>query len=215
VKNWIHLLFMTLLGVIFIAFNQSCSPKKPKAQDDCNFVMNNYQQRVSWAPGGPLSYTGQITMHLHTSVPVEARPAIQRAFNEWNRILGREILVLGGTVNTPDTADRDGYNVIYFMNQWETSMIRSEQGRTMIYWVEKRIFEADVMINNNIGLSWTDQATHGLIDVESLFIHELGHVLGLAHVVRPVPTVMAKTLDSGILRRTPQELDVQSVKCEY
>jgi hypothetical protein len=52
------------------------------------------------------------------------------------------------------------------------------------------------------------------VDFESLVLHELGHVLGLAHTAT-IGSVMVPSLASGLVRRTPSETDIQALKCEY
>ena len=52
------------------------------------------------------------------------------------------------------------------------------------------------------------------VDLQSLIVHELGHVLGLAHNAT-TGSVMNITLEDGQDRRKLGVVDLASLKCEY
>jgi hypothetical protein len=62
--------------------------------------------------------------------------------------------------------------------------------------------------------TWSDGAVAGAFDVETVALHELGHILGLAHSAVP-GAVMAPTIASGSLLRTPAPDDVEGVERLY
>lgn len=204
-KLFTVLSFIVASGLMIL---QGCG-MQPKPEKSCNFVMNSFNQRVSWAPSVP------VVLYVHESVPTDAIPTIQDAMDKWNTRFGRNLLVLGtGVVSGENRPVRDGRNVIYWMLNWDEALRFREQARTTILWSDKNLFEADMMINANQPLDWSDIPSIGKIDLESLMVHELGHVMGLAHV-EGKGTVMARELNTGILRREPQEIDLQSLSCEY
>ena len=184
----------------------ACGPKL-EPQEPCNFVMNSSSQRVSWKDQTP------IVMYLHRSVPAQYHAAIQEAMNSWNRSLGRPILSIGGIVDGDGNPGRDGVSVIYWMQGWDSDR-RDEQARTTIYWVGAQIREADIRVNDRDFDYSVGVLTASTVDLKSLILHELGHVLGLAHT-HDSKSVMAERLANGIDRSSPTSEDVSSLRCEY
>lgn len=201
--RWLFILSVVGIVVLGPRLMRSTPP-----QNTCNFVQNVDQQRVSWK--------GELPVHLrvHKSVPLEAKPAIERALSMYKQVLGKEIFVIDTWgVEGPDVPEKDGNSTIYWMSQWEPERSK-EQARTTLYWNGDQIYEADIRVNAaNFRFNFSPDSSPQ-IDLESLMIHELGHVLGLTHD----PTrgsVMNFSLDEGQLRRHLGVIDLASLHCEY
>ena len=198
---------IALLGLLV----QACAPQT-SPQADCNFVMSSDNQRVSWGPETPA------VIYIDSSVPAEFFGAIQASVNTWNENLGREVLKIGGWTSSYPKEKQDGVNVIYFDRDWPDSN-KDKQAITTIHWAADRIFEADIHVNGNpkhFEYFSGPNVVSGRVDVESLLLHEFGHVLGLEHPkVEFKGTVMARRLDDATLRRSPAPGDVADLKCEY
>jgi hypothetical protein len=83
--------------------------------------------------------------------------------------------------------------------------------------VGTQIFEADMRINadpKSFRYYFGTETSFSDLDLDSLVVHELGHVLGLAHNVTS-GSVMNITLDNGQDRRTIGGVDESSLRCEY
>jgi hypothetical protein len=189
---------------------QACSrPQEP--QDSCGFVQNPEMQRVSWKGRLP------IKLYVHNSVPTQAYPAIDKAIQEFNDGPGggREIFkIMARGVDGDLNPQKDGYSTIYWFNTWDPART-TEQARTTIYWSGTEIFEADMRINaKNFNYNYTDTASFTDVDLDSLVVHELGHVLGLAHITAS-GSAMHATLDEGQVRRKLGAVDLTDIKCEY
>jgi hypothetical protein len=201
-----------LLGLIPIliatAFTLNACAAKPAPEKSCSFVQNSEQQRVSWGSQVP------VVMYIDSSVPNEYFDDIKSAANTWNQKIGREVIKIGGYVDTNSDPVQDGHNVIYYRHTWEPEK-SNEQARTTVYWAGDRIYEADMRIN---GKDFTFSSGTSLepsrVDMQSLVLHEFGHVLGLAHSSEP-QSVMARSLPNDIMRRALSSSDEESIRCEY
>jgi hypothetical protein len=201
--RWLFILSLLALTVLGSRWMHATLP-----QNACNFVQNVDDQRVSWK--------GELPVHLrvHKSVPLEARPAIERAIAMYREVMGRDMFVIDAWgVDGPNNPQKDGYSTIYWMSTWEPERSK-EQARTTLYWNGNEIYEADIRVNAvNFRFNFNGGKA-SQIDLESLMIHELGHVLGLTHD----PTrgsVMNFSLDEGQIRRQIGVIDLASLHCEY
>lgn len=76
-----------------------------------------------------------------------------------------------------------------------------------------KILEADILFNDNYVWATGDTISTGTFDVESVALHEFGHVLGLGHSVPPA--VMQPTMSSGIKRRVLTSDDINGILALY
>lgn len=201
-------LFVTLMisSIALLSLN-ACSIKV-KPEESCSFVRNSLQQRVSWNNSLP------INIYVHESLKAEYVSALTSAIRTWETALGKHLITIAGVIGGPATPSRDGVSIIYVMDTWEADR-PSEQARTTIYWKGDQIVEGDIRINDkNFDFFSGDSVVASSVDIESLFLHELGHLLGLAHNSTP-GSVMAERLASGYKRREASSADLASLKCEY
>jgi len=196
-----------IAGLLLI---QACSAPLNE-EEACNFVRNSQARRVSWGQDTP------VEIFLDSSVPTNYYEAIENAARRWNDLKGRELLVIRRASNPGSaTPRRDGVNKVYFIEDWEANRPATEQARTTIYWSGPRIFEADVRINaeNFRFFLRADEANYSEVHLESLLIHEFGHVLGLAHN-ESEESVMQTALGFGQVRADLDKADLASLSCEY
>ena len=198
-------------GVLFSCVLLASCYRPLPPQASCNFVQNPENQRVSWKGNLP------IKLYIHESVPTEAYAAIGRAITEFNvrAAHGREVFqVAARGVSGPLNPQKDGYSTIYWFNTWDTTM-PSEQARTTIYWAGTEIFEADIRVDAaNFTFNYDDSTNFNNVDLDSLMLHELGHVMGLAHTLE-TGSAMHPTLDNGQVRRQLGTVDMSDLSCEY
>lgn len=205
-----NLTFIAALMSIVVGL-QACG-RKYEPQEGCNFVQSGNLQRVSWNDKVP------VKMMVHSSVSTEAYPAIEKAVAVWNKQAGRELIKIEmwGAAGSIDPK-QDGYNLLYWMTDWEAEK-SNEQARTTIYWSGKQIFEADLRINGNLTFNYStnpeEKVADGAVDLESLLIHEFGHVLGLAHN-ESAGSVMNFSLATGLRRTAVASIDANAIQCEY
>jgi hypothetical protein len=209
-----------LLGSILIPLAllglQACGPNplsflQPsyKAQEDCGFVQNVYGERISWKGKTP------IIINVHESFPPQFNTALENAMKKWEVAVGHPLFQLGSYgVKGPMTPRQDGVNLIYMMNTWEEDK-SSEQARTSVYWVGDTIKEADIRINSKNFTFYSDRpASNSDVHIESILVHELGHVFGLKHKDGG-GSVMGTYLASMSVRTVISSTDLNSMRCEY
>jgi predicted Zn-dependent protease len=198
----------TLALVSALAGAMAGCAKPPAPEASCNFVQNGDLQRVSWGGSTP------VVMHIDSSVPSDYYDAINAAAKTWNDAVQREVIKIGAVINTNSNPKQDGANVIYLLNTWEAER-SNEQARTTVYWAGNRVFEADVRLNAHDFSFFSGTTTQaGKVDMQSLLVHEFGHVLGLVHTATP-QSVMVRSLPSATKRRALSVEDLKSVRCEY
>jgi Matrixin len=208
-RNYWALMILLIAAVAL----QACG-MRPNPQVSCNFVQNSDQQRVSWGAQTP------VVLLIDSSVPGIYFDSMQSAARTWNEAVGREVIKVGGWTTSGPNALPDGVNLVYFQPRWDGAA--NEQARTTIYWSGSRIYEADIKINSqDFDFFAGDTGEAGKLDMESLMIHEFGHVLGLKHILTP-GSVMAPTLSSAMatnlsagFRRNLSTDDRKSIACEY
>lgn len=196
------------VGLMIFPLMGGCGHKLPP-EDSCHFVQNSQLQRVSWKGSFP------IDIYVHESFPQEDYQDLLAAMGQWDYTLGRTAFKFAGVVSGDNNGgSQDGRSVIYMLSNWESDKPR-EQGRTTIYWTGDEITEADIRINAHDFTYFTGSTpVSGKVHLESLLVHELGHVLGLQHNDGE-PSVMATTLANAQFRMKPLTADQSSIHCEY
>jgi hypothetical protein len=218
-----------ILGVLAgFLLVQACGRKLPEERG-CNFVQNQNMQRVSWGENLP------VDLYLDNSVPGEYDEAVKAAVAIWNdrakKIGYREFFRLRSGSPGAIIPTQDNYTKIYLLNTWEDNR-KFEQARTTVYWSGSQIYEADIRVNNkdfqffinepppedgDRGVSTgedTADPTTEKVHLPSLLVHELGHVLGLAHNTHG-ESVMQTNLANGVIRTELSKADIESLECEY
>jgi hypothetical protein len=205
--KWL-IIAVSLVSVGFLT--QGCgNHHAPSNQPPCGFVQNVYGERVSWKKTSP------IELYVHESFPPNMYPALKNAIHDWEIALGRPVFhIAAWGIQNPSTPAQDGMNVVYWMSTWEADK-SSEQARTSVYWISDRITEADIRINAKDNHFYLETpVTYNDVHLESLLVHELGHVLGLKHR-DDSGSVMATYLPSQTVRKDIPAADVSDVICEY
>ena len=141
-------------------------------------VINGRTQSLRWRDFPVRYFVNNSGVPLVT--PQQFQGAIGRGFDTWRRVeTAQTSSEFVGFVNAqPFVAD--GASVIGFQN-------RPEQDRTLaattftVDTTDGRILESDIFFNSAFPWSVAESGVADRFDVESIAVHEIGHLLGLSH----------------------------------
>ena len=129
---------------------------------------------------------------------------LKEAISIWNNTSVGQVLVYGGQRNL---------NSFYWMSDGVNGIVKASMGSNPITSMTgttspkvngANIIEADIAINKD--LSYTNNSTtEGMFHVTRVYLHELGHVLGLDDVENDNTTVMCEYY-TGITYLTTQDI---------
>jgi hypothetical protein len=176
------------------------------SQEDCGFVQNTYGQRVSWKNRFP------IKLYIDPSFPEQYVSVLNAANARWEAALQHAVFVFE-RASSATSPTWDGRNVIYWTDPWDSTE-RTLEGVTSLSWFRNELKEADIRINAGNYRFYVNEPDNYLeLHLESLLVHELGHMLGLKHL--GATSVMLETLDYSTKRQVPTDIDKAHVLCEY
>ncbi len=178
------------------------------AQDACHFTRNNLGVRISWKGSLP------VTMIIHKSVPEKFDSDISSAANRWNTAAGQNLINVTRDNSFTEGPGNDRKNIIFWSSDWDSSNSK-EQARTISNTDLSRIVDSDIKINaKSFSYVLTAQTSGSTaVNLESLILHEMGHVLGLQHFEGT--GIMSTHLASGKLRFDFSSEELSELSCEY
>ncbi len=238
-KSFIKSIVLVFSVTVIVGCGESLTP-----QDSCNFVTNSEQQRVSWNNKTVTFRFNSTVPEDYRQAIFEAAQVWNNAIGGKKRILfaneyaeaGEPTVIFDARDTSQDNhsdpsrknfEETDSQNIIYFLDEW-VSDDSTEQAKAFIFHQSAQILESDIIVNNMAGPSEfgihafsagdnNGEIERGRTDIQSLFIHEFGHVLGLDHAfVSGSVSVMAEALSRGEAgRRELKDFDLNSLSCEY
>lgn len=168
--------------------------------------------QVQMVGGVPRKWpTGEATIFTDAVMTPGQAQAIRNAADTWSQVDGAAFrFVYGGNSPSADVRNHaNGNSDLYF----DPNLPPFGYAVTYGFETGADIVERDVAFNG--ALTWsTDPTSGGLPDVETVALHELGHVLGLMHESAK-PAVMKPGGDPSNLQRTLLEDDRDGVRFLY
>ncbi len=215
VKLFIQVSLFLSMGFLLI----SCGmPTKVVQYDDFSGDVN---QPIIFANGWGQDFNYPITVDISTSINSENASLvtyIQNAVDTWNNAIGRTILTLRTGTVTKTGNDFKGlflplleaYHALYYdqisggSGGWTSNTGKpSTTIATTIYSSKQNtISNASIRFNRDtyyFGETTTDYntSTQYVADMESIALHELGHLLGLGHATTETNSAMYPTISVG------------------
>lgn len=128
----------------------------------------------TWPQGSVVSFW--VNPYANPNITAnDAVTAVQTAANIWNAQTNANITLAVAGLTTDDMS-YGGKNVVYF---WPTDDLGVQAG-TFNHWTFGNLFDADIVVAG-VPLVTDGQSCTNAWYVESLLLHEFGHVLGLDH----------------------------------
>jgi hypothetical protein len=133
---------------------------------------------VKW-PAAPVRYFVN-DRNIPGVTASDLRAAVARAAATWQGVPGTTLRFEEQGMTTATPVGLDGRNTLGFLDRPDldrvlgaTSLLIDSSSGTLV--------EADVFFNTRFTWSVSPQGEDGRVDVESVVLHELGHVVGLGH----------------------------------
>src|SRR5215208_2798837 len=110
----------------------------------------------------------------------QLQQAVERGFARWASVpnLGLSSQFVGFTSINPISGDNT--NVIGFSNRPDLDRVLGSTSFT-VDMVTGEVLESDIFLNSSFSWSISPSAGEGSQDVESIALHEIGHLFGLGH----------------------------------
>ncbi len=110
----------------------------------------------------------------------DLRGAVERAAASWSSVSGANVRFAYQGMTTAPPEGTDGKNTIGFLDRSDLDRVLGATS-FMVDAVTGEIYEADIFFNTSYLFSVAAGGQSDRIDLESLALHELGHMLGLGH----------------------------------
>lgn len=206
-----HFLKSTLFLSLLLT---NCGPMRYD-KNDCGFYMN-LGRRIGWSP-----YNLPIMFYIDPSVPKNMIPAIKKAADNWEKILGNSDLIEFTTDNPENSFMRSivpdfvtNFNVILGdgSNQFTESRTNA---KTYYTWSYPYLYKTDIVINlKDTNWDLDDVIDSNKTDLTGVMMHEFGHALGLRHNETQMDSVMYPYAGNG-QKLEANETDTNNIICHY
>lgn len=125
----------------------------------------------------PFTIGTKITYYPFEGFGELSRTHMREAASVWNDAVGSTLISVSTTTqpNRSGYYAKDGKNYIYAEDVGDTYVAQNHY-----WWTNYKLEQSD--ININMYYSWANSAAPNCFDVYSVFLHELGHSIGLGDV---------------------------------
>jgi hypothetical protein len=199
------------------------------------YPTSNNPAAATYGIHAPTGWVSQpIVLHFGSDVPEDLRSGVLKAASIWNEAVGFTLITFGADHSEADdicdlySRLDDKVSTISVVNDWKCTGKPSFVLGTTIWDNDdmdfNKIETADIVFNSDyyvIGdaeVAETD-GYREVVDAESLALHELGHLLGLAHIPSTfdAESVMSANvfIGEGIFNRRISQGDIERIQRIY
>jgi hypothetical protein len=194
-------------------------------------------EALNQSPTLLVDYTWEAPIEIwgHSSLSSAAISGLLQAISTWNEAVGYRVLVYKGVRDDKRGATlyeslNDNLTIVYGESDWVSTTEKPLETLGTTVWEvddlgEFHIVKGDIILNeehylfqNSEEEASADKAG-GVVDAETVLLHELGHLLGLRHkfATEDEASVMAPytAIGFGDYNRTLSEADISSIRDLY
>lgn len=214
---------MKTLLLLFIFAVTACTPPPQATIKASSSALSGNQAPSKWP-----SSAFPLKVKVADNFSNDEVMAIEDMNDAWNDSVNYSVTFLQSDGQTSSKSNDlnsyvDGVIGIYKINQWPSELPGSALAVTQIYGTRKnigrsseyiRMDHADILINY-ANFSFTTDYSWGY-DLQTIVLHELGHLLGLYHDESSVDeSVMYPSITRYVDNRYPLERDINNLSSKY